>query len=196
MKMFFLLAIIIMFNSGDLYAANLWLDHDGVYPTILRIEGEIVPSDYVSFKKIIKQERKKVFPLHVIQLSSPGGDLETAIKIASYVSKQSPFTTIIGSNDKCVSACAIIFFSAKYPISIDNNAVGLHQPYSVVNGKLVPAKKTYWYKRIITVLTPSQGKENARSLADLMWSISPENIAWVNKNAGNGYSIMDKNRIY
>ena len=60
-------------------------------------------------------------------LNSPGGDLNEGIKIANYVSEY--FTsTVIPSNARCESSCAVIFLASRNPLIDPAGTIGLHAP--------------------------------------------------------------------
>ena len=94
---------------------------------VLLMRGEIRPGDY---DRLLQFARRNGYylPLSDVILSSPGGDIEEALKIGRLV-KQLYITVNVGAETGyCASACFIIFASA---VERDTapGFVGIHRPY-------------------------------------------------------------------
>ena len=90
--------------------------------TILWISGEITSDLYRQVVNKIQAWRK--FPDRVL-ISSPGGDVEEAMKLGDLF--RDAFTLVIPIGE-CSSACAVIVFSSRTYIA-DEAVIGLHRPY-------------------------------------------------------------------
>ncbi|ROQ37944.1 hypothetical protein EDB94_4140 [Marinobacter sp. 3-2] len=89
---------------------------------ILWINGEIQEGLYAEVKKQIRARGR--LPDRVL-ISSPGGNVEEAIKLGQFF--RNSFTTVV-PNGVCNSACALLVLSS--PIFVrDESPIGLHRPY-------------------------------------------------------------------
>ncbi len=117
------------------------------FETVL-IKGEITPGDYIYLLELIKKNPKRFNESKGITLSSPGGDIQEAIRIARFV--KGSFTPVFVGNSTgpCASACFFIFVASPRR-EADDKVLGIHRPY------IHP-------KRLVT-LTPRQAENIQRS---------------------------------
>lgn len=88
--------------------------------------GEITPTVTLAFKKGILEDRQ----IKLVRIDSPGGDLESALEIATVI-KSHQLNLIV--DGKCFSACAnYLFPAAANKIVLPGSLVAIHE-------------KTFWY---------------------------------------------------
>jgi hypothetical protein len=94
--------------------------------TAIFLIGEIVEGDWRDFAEATEgQERVSV------TLSSPGGSVSEALKIASEIRLRGWVTMVA---DECASACGLIWLSGIRRHLIGNAKVGFHAAYAIKNG--------------------------------------------------------------
>lgn len=137
-----LIAALVGLTTSSCAAGTLtvqYFQHAGGPARKLTLEGRIEVGDS---SKIFDAIRETSGPILEILIASPGGDVEEAIWISSYVNaafiKVVPAQTwtsgicedddiIDNVNCVCYSACAIIWLAAER--KIDGDSVGVHRPY-------------------------------------------------------------------
>ncbi len=89
--------------------------------TVLRAEGEIIAGDA---NRLQAQLQESPPSTETLLITSPGGSVQEAIKIAEIVQENSFSVVVIG---ECASACAMIIFPAgKYSILTSGSLLGIH----------------------------------------------------------------------
>lgn len=113
-------ALLTLCLSGSACAADIhWIP----LSSILKVEGEIVKGDQAELINAIQHYYIPPRLPSEIQITSPGGDVIEALKIAAFVKKS--FVTVT-PQDQCNSACFfIVAAAAKRKILTD---IGVHRP--------------------------------------------------------------------
>jgi len=116
-------ALEIMYSSINPYDGS---QSSGVSSLMLR--GEIRPGDYNYLLDVINKDFGSFLLNRNLVLSTPGGDVEEAIKIARLVKGVYGRVLVGPATGKCVSAGFFIFASAAIRDSV-SGTVGIHRPY-------------------------------------------------------------------
>jgi hypothetical protein len=98
----------------------------GPGPAMIRMEGTIRDGDAKKLSNWITKHPAEYLITSLIQLSSDGGSVLEAIKVADLVEK-SGWTALVDKGDTCASSCFLIFAAAQSRISIGQ--VIIHRPY-------------------------------------------------------------------
>lgn len=116
-------------------AELFYMDHDAftdryegpVGPLV--ISGEIMPGDYDRLLAKIAGDEERFLALNKIILSSDGGDVTEAVKIAGLV--KSLYTEVIVGplTGRCVSACFFIYAAAVQREADGDRLVGINRPF-------------------------------------------------------------------
>lgn len=143
-----------------------------------RINGQIVAGDYQKFVKLVHQK----LGTHVV-LSSPGGDLNEATKIAELVNRLA-LDTEVKKGEICASACFFIWLNGEQRIARKLNPnndkvnLGLHRPY--LSSPTVDRNSTETQmavqRRTIAYL---ENKLIPRRLIDIMMARPSNDIYWM-----------------
>ena len=94
----------------------------------LLLRGEIVPGDYDYLVETIKKDPKRFFDSTGLILSSPGGDISEALKIAYFVKRTYTPVWVGEWAGPCVSACFFIYATAPKR-EAGTGTIGVHRPY-------------------------------------------------------------------
>jgi len=155
------------------------------------IRGEIVEGDYDKFVTFYSQSHPH---LSYMDLQSPGGDVNEAIKIGRlfrkyFITAFAPFhdgsvvSAVLNSFCKgegcvCASSCALIYFGAPKRVG----DVGLHRPV-VASSRfkdLPPGEAEQAYKPALALMTQYlEEMEVPKALIEAMLATSSSNIHWV-----------------
>lgn len=87
---------------------------------VIAMSGVIHPGAYEVFYTVVNRADP-----NLVVLSGPGGDLGTALRIASEVRRRG-FDTAIPQGEYCASACAVIFLSGRTKYVARGARLGLH----------------------------------------------------------------------
>ena len=87
---------------------------------VVAMTGVIQPGAYEAFHTVVKRARP-----NLVVVSGPGGDLGTALRIASEVRRRG-FDTAIPQGEYCASACVVIFLSGRTKYIAKGAKLGLH----------------------------------------------------------------------
>jgi hypothetical protein len=168
-----LIALNLILASQFVFAADVSMTERS-----FRISGEIVAGDYQKFLKLANQK----IGARVI-LSSPGGDLNEAVKIAELVSRLN-INTEVPKGEICASACFFIWINGERRVArkINSNSdkvsLGLHRPY--LSNPTVERNSTEnqinVQRRTIAYL---EGKLIPRRLIDIMMARPSNDIYWM-----------------
>ncbi len=98
--------------------------------THIYVVGEIVPDDFEKFETALTDSRNiypRTTPTNVI-ISSPGGDIETAMKIGR-LARSEPVAIYMSNGAECSSACVLIFSAGVQRWAAGAAPkIGLHRP--------------------------------------------------------------------
>ncbi|MFY9325364.1 MAG: hypothetical protein WAO29_02785 [Candidatus Nanopelagicales bacterium] len=141
MKHFLLQIIAFLYVITAANAATIKKHPPNTYGCSVSLTGEIVSGD----SEVIKPLLYETYEISLsddgrygetLCLNSPGGDLNEGIKIANYVSEYYT-STVVYSNARCESSCAVIFLASGSPSISPDGTIGLHAP------KLILPKGTF-----------------------------------------------------
>lgn len=99
---------------------------EGPGPAMIRMQGVITDGDAEKLSNWITTHPAEYLITGLIQLSSDGGSVLEAIKIADLVEK-SGWTALVDNGETCASSCFLIFATAQSRISVGQ--VIIHRPY-------------------------------------------------------------------
>lgn len=123
-------AVILAVSFGSSFAANIWLSKKYPdQPGVLVIEGPIENGDYGKLLYVLVTESSNnegqwIKEGRQISITSPGGSIEEATKIANLV-REAYFKVMVIK--ECHSACFLIYAAGVTRLPIGK--VGLHNPY-------------------------------------------------------------------
>lgn len=130
---FFKLAVAccLLMPIGEAWAAeithNALSDGNGT----ISIKGPIVSGDLERFRQISLR-----YPKAFVALSSDGGLIHPAIEIGKII-KVMGYTTVVGDDDVCASACALIWMAGDKRLLFTRGRIGFHAAYLNENGRLM-----------------------------------------------------------
>jgi hypothetical protein len=93
------------------------------------LSGVIQPGAYRQFRSAISRGEPAL-----VVLDSPGGVLGEALLIGDEVRRRG-LNTLVGPNDSCASACAVVFLSGRTKFMGKGASVGLHSAFNL-DGKV------------------------------------------------------------
>ena len=99
--------------------------------TVLLVSGVIGPGAHIQFRAALSRGSPEL-----VVLDGPGGVLGEALLIAEEVRRRR-LSTLVASNRRCASACAIVFLSGNTKFLGAGAAVGLHSA-SFADGRADP----------------------------------------------------------
>ncbi len=124
----------------------------------IKMSGEIRNGDFDRFKAFIRKSLSRYESHRFIEVSSNGGNLVEALKIAELLKIMYPSITVDGD---CASACFYIYLSGSHRFVKPSSRLGVHRAYF---------DKTYF-----AGLTPRDAKKRHTELAILSEAILEEN---------------------
>lgn len=127
-KLFML--VITLAASTNLVAAEYFMQKIKPDSYQIQLSGVIKEGDYERLVSLIKNSPLSFLGSPSIALSSPGGSVTEAIKIAGLIEKAS-LMTVVNKNDICASSCFFVFIAGNMRYS--NGAVLIHRPYIASN---------------------------------------------------------------
>lgn len=146
----------------------------------LILKGRIEPNDAAVFLKVLTdvdtENNSRSCKLSKIKLSSPGGDVDEAMKIGRII-RVRELLTEVGLGDQCLSSCVLIL-GAGVVRSVFEARIGIHRPYFVSLGKgLSTAEIQNLRKQMISRMKVyADEMDLSERLIDEMMSIPPEQI--------------------
>jgi hypothetical protein len=157
------------------------------------LQGIITKGDFEKIQRLLHESYRT---LHWIELVSPGGDVDEAIKIGRLFRKylfttQAPFQNNLlpgrceGPECICASACALIWFGG-----VDRmGGVGLHRPR--INDPefkdLSPAEAAPRYERALAQITRYLDEmEIPRQVASMLTATDSSRIRWMDESQTEG----------
>jgi hypothetical protein len=132
MKKLLLAATAVMAMVSSAHSADMQLSDKGTAPRIT-INGELVKGDYQKFSNLVA--RLPSGHAGLVVLDSPGGALDDALNIGSWVADQN-WTTVV--NTSCASACALIWLASKDRTVKSDARVGFHAISLANSGQVSP----------------------------------------------------------
>jgi hypothetical protein len=96
-------------------------DKDGL--AVITVRGEIVPGDGERFVRYAMADKA------LIVLSSPGGDVVSAITMGEHI-RMKGYMTFVPPNEICASACALTWLSGTVLLGTKTSKIGFHAAYS------------------------------------------------------------------
>lgn len=96
-------------------------DNDGL--AIITVRGEILPGDGERFVRYAMADKA------LIVLSSPGGDVVSAITMGEHI-RMKGYMTFVPPNEICASACALTWLSGIVRGGTKTSKIGFHAAYS------------------------------------------------------------------
>jgi hypothetical protein len=121
-----------------IWAADVELARDefaGEYPDVLIFEGEIEPGDFRKILLKLHRNFNRYKEVRTIYLNSQGGSLKESVFIGKLVKALRLKTAIRSPEDKCNSACALIWMAGVertwniHEFEDELPKIGLHRPY-------------------------------------------------------------------
>ena len=174
----FFLSYVAGANSADFSTSDTKASKWGPAGWYLTIEGKLEKGDYNTFLNKVKI--KKSFPKGII-ISSPGGDVLEAVKIARLIRRS--MVHVRTAKQECNSACAYLILSnVKYPAYI---TIGIHRPYFDKHyfAGLSSAQATKKYQQLQLGVRKFLLEMNVpTSLIDQMMATSSDNIKYISMN--------------
>lgn len=140
---------------------------DGVHG--ITISGDIVPADEDRFRLISLRYDKAI-----VALDSPGGALVPALAIGRMINLRGYFT-MVAKDEKCTSACALIWTAGKKRFLGSTSRLGFHASYLEADGrKLETGVGNALVGRYLTQLGLSEEAVVFATMA------SPDSVTWLN----------------
>ncbi len=143
----------------------------------LTLKGRIEPGDFSKVLRVIdSHNNSRSCKLYNIKLSSPGGDVDEAMKIGRIIRKRELFTEVDPA-DQCLSSCVLIL-GAGVVRSVFEARIGIHRPYFVSLDKgLSTTEIQNLRKQMISRMKAyADEMDLSERLIDEMMSIPPERI--------------------
>lgn len=108
------------------------LDDKGRWADI-EISGEITAKDATRFADLVRLLHPKIEIL-TVQLSSPGGDVASSLKIGDIIRSNWLYTEVSDGSDgspsaECDSACVLLFAAGAVRMAGNGSKIGIHRPY-------------------------------------------------------------------
>lgn len=165
------------------YSAAITIPHPGN----ISIVGNIAKGDVEQLRNAIRTQK---YGLGVINLDSPGGDVDEAIRMTEMI-KPLFVTTRVKPGKYCASACTFIWLAgtprmavpkesaqrlARQGLSEAGGIVGLHRPY-LANFSALTNNQSQVMKQIQSYL---EAQMVPRRLIDVMMSRPSNDIYWLN----------------
>lgn len=123
---FFVLLLLSLLSPSLLAADLTFRSTDGAVNVVL--DGVIERGDSGKFIQLVEDSPREFMQAANIQLRSPGGSLDEALKLAQLIEKSGLIATV-ESGDTCASACFLLLVSAQFRWVDDDAKVLVHRPY-------------------------------------------------------------------
>lgn len=157
---------------------------------LIGLNGSIVKGDAEKFEQLLKTSSTTIST--ELFVSSRGGDVAEAMKIGAILRDKNISVTVPPSG-KCYSSC--VFVLAAGNLKTVDGEVGIHRPYIVDVNASSSAIANEYPKILKAVKDFLEENGVTPSLADDMFSISPENIKILTKNEISRYRLDQQNYI-
>lgn len=93
---------------------------------MIQLSGPIEKGDSEKLLALIKSDPVSFFQTDTIDLSSPGGSVEEALKLAKVI-ESSALAVLVNTDDICASACFLLYVSGQERMNV--GTVLIHRPY-------------------------------------------------------------------
>lgn len=148
--------------------------------------GEIKKGDFEKFRLFMVKNLQEYSstPHRGVVLSSDGGDLVEALKIAAVLKRMYPMVEI-AYRGRCASACFFLYLSGAHRQAARDNTLGIHRAYfDPVYFAGLSLPKAEQKQKELTNLVNSVLEDNSvpRSLIETMNRTSSLEIHWLTKN--------------
>ncbi len=154
------------------------------YESVL-LNGEIKRGDYDKLLNFVQQDIFRYENSRGIVLSSPGGDIEEAIKIARFVKNTYKEAFVGQYAGKCISACFFIYASAIERLGDFRKVIGIHRPYidpSYMKAMSLRDAELY-QKNILNVARQYlQDMDVPTRIIDIMFQNASTEVHWLTQN--------------
>ena len=163
----------------------------------LHINGTIVENDYDEITSLVdKMMYDPSLTLHVI-LNSPGGSLNTSIKIAKFL-QDLPITVTsnVGINDQpgvCASSCTIIYLGARFRFLRKDSLLGLHQFSTTESGSLSVHEAISSAQGISAEILKILERANVSN--EFFYELAatpPDEVTWLNEQSLDRLKLVNK----
>jgi hypothetical protein len=155
---------------------------------IIHVRGEITKGDVARFPKWVTDNIKNGDKITGVSLDSPGGSVQEALLFAEGI-KKTGVPTLVGSGDKCVSACFLIFAAGKRRFSSKEAHIGVHSLVVKGEGENLDAKGS----TLDLARTATEKFSIPPSIIGRMVATPPDKVYWLNRSdlAEMGVQIID-----
>jgi hypothetical protein len=169
----------LFFLCSIAHSAELFAGPDRSGTVKLKLQGDIKKGDAKKFAQLVVDNPNRFS----LELDSPGGDLNEAIKIAKMVSSLY-FTTSVKPNGVCASACFFIWLDGYNrlgsPLPEFGGRIGLHRPY-LVNPEFNDTSRFRQNQAQTKIVEHLDSRFVPRRLTDIMMSRPSNDIYWLSK---------------
>jgi hypothetical protein len=167
---------------------------------VIQISGEITDDTATGLEAIISRVRNTAktsqytFTLLSVELNSPGGSVDAAMKIGRILRKEGPIVDV-KSGALCLSACVLILAGGTTR-GLDGT-IGIHRPYfPVPSGDVsVETIKSNYQQMLQSIRTYLKEMNVVEALADDMLRTNPEHMRVLRKNELTQYGLTDVDPI-
>lgn len=164
------------FASGTVRAISF--QHPAVHgiprnrETLVVVRGVIQVGDHHRFHELLD----RVSP-DIVVMDGPGGVVEDALIMAEEIHARG-LKTLIGPQQVCVSACAMMFLSGRIKYQAHGSAVGLHAPFDL-EGNASPEAGTLVAEHLAHYGVPADilARMGRTKPSDIWWLGPPEQNA-------------------
>jgi hypothetical protein len=167
---------------------------------VIQISGEITDDTATGLENAISRVRNMAeasqytFTFLSVELSSPGGNVDAAMKIGRILRKEGPIVDV-KSGALCLSACVLILAGGTTR-GLDGT-IGIHRPYfQVPSGDVSPeAIKTSYQQMLQSIRTYLREMNVIETLADDMLRTNPEHMRVLSENELTQYGLTDADPV-
>jgi hypothetical protein len=167
---------------------------------VIQINGEITDDTATRLENAISRVRNSAgasqytFTFLSVELNSPGGSVDAAMKIGRILRKEGPIVDV-KSDARCLSACILILAGATTR-GLDGT-IGIHRPYFEVPGGDVSSEtiKSNYQQMLRSIRAYLKEMNVVESLADDMLRTNPEHMRVLSENELTQYGLTDTDPI-
>ena len=173
--------ILLMYATVVMASEIKYLEKEG----IVSIEGEIEAGDFVKFSEFLDSKKKYVALSNFVMIDSPGGDVQEAMKFATFFSNNY-IRTKTKFGGMCASSCFIMWSGGIHRLLETLSSLGVHRvswTAPTTDIKLYESKVGPTYKTVEDFL---RNAGIPRKIIDKMNETSPASISkidfeWIQK---------------
>jgi len=163
---------------------------------VVQITGEINDTAVAQLQRIVTRTRQEAaangyfFSFLSIELNSPGGSVNAAMKIGGIARKEGP-AVVVNRDAICLSACVLILAGGSFREI--NGIVGIHRPYFAVPRDEISAESTRAaFQTMLGDIRAYLREMNvAEGLADDMLHINPEDMRLLTRTDLMNYGLTE-----